>query len=76
MRSLKPAALRLFLDDFMSDIQISSPKLAKMNDKRKQSHIRRFQYREMLAKTGKIPQTSQIQFVNLLYKLCQYHPMS
>ena len=66
MRSLKPAALRLFLEDFMDDIRISSPKLGAMNEKRRESHIKRFRYKEMLAKVNKLPQTSQIQFVNQL----------
>ena len=66
MRSLKPAAIRLFLIDFVADSQISNPKLESMNPKRKESHIKRFRYREMLEKAGKTPPTQQLQLVNQL----------
>ena len=60
IRSLNSKQLRLFLDDFISDMQIERASGMK-SGKRLDSHIRRFRYREMLSLA---PKTISFQLVN------------
>lgn len=63
--AFRPGAIRLFLNDFLEDIQITSPKLHKKAGKTLESHVRRFKYREMLRKIGIMPNDNvQIALVN------------